>query len=264
MTRVALGCSLGVAVLLVVLAAGAAPAQQDVTGYDGSNPFRCVLQQAGQGTDIPDPGADPLCVEYDKTRQDVSDTTIAAFLAGEPQRFAMAGDKCFYFQHDHWRSRVVAGQPATETYRFDGSYFLDRAAGRGGAYAENFSINGQPAPDLTPLLPERYRPFFSEGRGGLISDMGIAVEPRCVAMACANQVYRGAPPPQVSARCAAAARDEATAGAPENGSTGGTRSGQPSGNVGEDADADDDRRAAGTRAGDVRFSEARRSPRFTG
>lgn len=251
---------IGSLLLLVAVAAvgaGTAPGQ-GVAGYDGSNPFRCVLQQAGQGTAVPDPGADPMCVEYDKTRQDVSDTTIAEFLAGEPQRFATAGDKCFYFQHDHWRSRVVAGQPATETYRFDGSYFMDRAAGRGGAYAENFAVNGVPAPDLSPILPESYRPFFSEGRGGLISDMGIAVEPRCVELACTQQVYRDAPPPQVAARCATAPpRDPAPSEDDPPGQDDAARGGEERNSAAAGP--------AGTRdTDDVRFSEARRSPRFTG
>lgn len=246
--------SLLAAAAVAALAAGVAPAQQGVEGYDGSNPFVCELQQAGQGTEIPRPGDDPLCVEYDKTRQDVSDMTIAAFLAGEPQRFGMAGDKCFYFQHDHWRSRIVAGQEATETYSWDGAYFLDRAAGRGGAYAENFTFNGRPAPDASPIVPDQYDPYFSEGRGGLIGDMGIAVEPRCVELACTTQVYRGAPPPQVAERCATAARDDPAPVSPGD---------EPAQGTDDEADgAGEDGGAAGQR--DVRFSEARRSPRFTG
>ena len=41
--------------------------------WDGSNPFNCTIQNVGTGTDFPDPGADPFCVEFDKTQQNVTD-----------------------------------------------------------------------------------------------------------------------------------------------------------------------------------------------
>src|SRR5205807_5135908 len=45
----------------VAQAAGPQPAP-----WDGVNPFRCELQNAGMGTSVPHPEADPFCVEYDK------------------------------------------------------------------------------------------------------------------------------------------------------------------------------------------------------
>ena len=49
----------------------------------------------------------------------------------EPARVAAAGDKCFYFQSDHWRGSVVQDDGTTKTYEWDGSYFFDKAQGRG-------------------------------------------------------------------------------------------------------------------------------------
>jgi hypothetical protein len=252
--------ALVLAAVALLAAAALAPvsagAQQDLAGYDGSNPFLCELQFAGEGTEVPDPDADPFCVEYDKTRQDLTDMSIVEFLGGEPQRLEAASDKCFYYQRDRWRSRAVAGQELTETYSWDGAYFLDRAAGRGGAYAESFTVGGEPAADLSPILPERYGSYFSEGRGGLMGDMGIEVDPRCVALACEEPVYRGEPPPQVAERCAAAAPEEPapTTDGSQTGGDGGRSDGGGTGGASRAAPA----------GRDVRFSEARRVPRFTG
>ena len=50
-----------------MLSASAAAATP-VVPWDGTNPFRCQLQNVGTGADFPDPGADPFCVEFDKTQ----------------------------------------------------------------------------------------------------------------------------------------------------------------------------------------------------
>src|SRR5947209_6036213 len=116
-----------VAGLLGVAALGAAPAAHALappSPWDGGNPFRCTVQNAGFGTAVPDPAADPYCVSFDKTHQSVDDLGIVDFLSKEPARVAAAAPKCFYFQEDHWRGTVDQGN-ATAIYEFVGHYFFD-------------------------------------------------------------------------------------------------------------------------------------------
>jgi hypothetical protein len=182
--------------LLVTLATGAiaAPGARaaEIVGYDGASPFNCELQQAGEGTDIPHPDADPLCVEYDKTNQSVlPDFGIFTFLAGEPARFAYAGDKCFYYQHDHWRGAFDQDDEQTETYNWDGGYFIDRARGVGGAAVRNFTVgNASGDPTAFPGFPEDYKPYFGYGRGGVQVTDSIEIDPACVEKAKREDVYR--------------------------------------------------------------------------
>ena len=180
----------------VATVASTAPSSaQDLVGWDGSNPFNCVLQQAGEGVEFQDPDADPFCVEYDKTHQNVTEGGLVAFLHLEPARVAAASPKCFYYQRDHWTSRVDQENEATETWNWDGSYFFDKARGIGGAYVENFTINNQTGdPTTVPGFPDRYRPFFGEGRGGVRNVGGVPVDPACVRKAQEEDVYAGGPP----------------------------------------------------------------------
>jgi hypothetical protein len=160
--------------------AGAAGAQSQTTGWDGTNPFLCTLQQVGMGTDFPDPDADPFCVEFDKTNQNVTEGGVVQFLSLEPARVAAASPKCFYFQRDHWRGSLIQGVPQTETYAWDGSYYFDKARGAGGVYVENFRIAGQTGdPTLVPGFPEEWKPYFSEGRGGIQAVGQVEADPRC-------------------------------------------------------------------------------------
>ena len=163
----------------------AVPAVADTsapTSWDGTNPFNCELQNAGFGTVVPHPDADPYCVEFDKRRQNITQLGIADFLSKEPARVAAASDKCFYFQVDHWRASVVQDDGSTKLYEWDGHYFFDKARGDGGAWVTNFNINGQPAdPDFRT--------------GGVISHDDIPADPSCVAKA-KNAYASHAPPPQ--------------------------------------------------------------------
>lgn len=171
------------AVTLAALAAfvPAAGAQSGTSGWDGQNPFDCVLQQAATGTDFPDPGADPFCVEYDKRHQNVAQGGVVEFLALEPTRVAAASPKCFYFQRDHWRGSLLPDDELTETYAWDGSYFFDKARGVGGVYVENFTFNNQTSdPSQLPGFPAAYKPYFGPGRGGVQSTGEVEAEPRCV------------------------------------------------------------------------------------
>ena len=186
--RVGLALAAGLATLV---AAAPAAGQGLVNGYDGTNPFNCVLQQAGYGSTVPDPHADPFCVEYQKDRQNVTDLGVVEFLSHEPARFELAGDKCFYYQHDHWRGSIVQDNGQTETYHWDGSYFFDQARGLGGAYVENFTINNQTGdPRDLPGFPAEYKPYFGKGRGGAYTTKTVGVNPKCVEMAKKGGVYR--------------------------------------------------------------------------
>ena len=186
--RVGLALAAGLATLV---AAAPAAGQGLVNGYDGTNPFNCVLQQAGYGSTVPDPHADPFCVEYQKDRQNVTDLGVVEFLSHEPARFELAGDKCFYYQHDHCRGSIVQDNGQTETYHWDGSYFFDQARGLGGAYVENFTINNQTGdPRDLPGFPAEYKPYFGKGRGGAYTTKTVGVNPKCVEMAKKGGVYR--------------------------------------------------------------------------
>jgi hypothetical protein len=181
---------------LAALLVAAAPAAADVHGYDGHIPFQCELQQAGMGTDFPHPDADPFCVEFDKTHENVTELGMVDFLSKEPARVAAASPKCFYFQRDHWTASVVQGQQP-EAYHWDGSYFFDKARGLGGVYVENFRIGGQTGdPRTLPGFPEEWKPYFSNGRGGVQSDDSVQADPRC-----ATKQPGGSTPSPAQSKC---------------------------------------------------------------
>jgi hypothetical protein len=182
-----------IALALGALAAAAVPAaaQSGVSGWDGTNPFDCTLQQLGGGVEFPQPDADPFCVEYDKRHQNVTELGLVQFLSLEPARVAAASPKCFYFQHDHWVGSVVQGNAATQTYAWDGSYYFDKARGTGGVYVENFSFNGQSGdPSALPGFPPEYAPFFGPGRGGVQRSEAVEADPSCAARAAEDSPYR--------------------------------------------------------------------------
>jgi len=185
------------AVAALALIPASAHAQGPAEPFDGTNPFDCVLQQAGTGTEFPDPGADPFCVEYDKRHQNVTEFGVVQFLSLEPARVAAATPKCFYFQRDHWVGSVVQDDGRTQTYAWDGSYYFDKAKGAGGAYVENFTVNGRSGdPTAMPGFPEEWKPFFGYGRGGFHATGGVVSEPGCAAKAGEQSPYRREPEPQ--------------------------------------------------------------------
>ena len=170
--------SFGLCAVVSLLVAASAPAQEPLGPYDGQIPFKCELQNLGTGTDYPDPDADPLCVEFDKTNQNVTDFGIVDFTAQEPARVAAAGDKCFYFQRDHWTGSAQQGQQP-EVWHWDGDYWFDRARGVGGVSVRNYRIGGQPQ-SASPFVPEAYQPYFDEnGGGGVEVLMDSAPSPDC-------------------------------------------------------------------------------------
>src|SRR2546422_9957357 len=165
-TAKTIAAALGCAALGALLPAGASAQGQGnpTMPYDGHMPFNCELQNVGTGTDFPHPEADPFCVEFDKTSQNVTDLGIADFLLNEPDRVAAASTKCFYFQRDHWTGSVVQGQPP-EPWHWDGNYFFDKAKGIGGVSFAHFPPARQPS-DSPPSVPAPVKPYVHPGGGG--------------------------------------------------------------------------------------------------
>jgi hypothetical protein len=165
---------------------GATPALASAppSPWDGTNPFTCTIQDAGLGATVPDPGADPYCVRFDKTHQNVSQLGIVDFISKEPARTAAAVPKCFYFQEDHWRGSLVQSDGKTVIYEFQGHYFFNKATGDGGAWVTGFTIAGQTFdPTELPGFPPQYGQYFGPGTGGAITHDQIPVDPQCVALA---------------------------------------------------------------------------------
>lgn len=185
---VTIGCALGAAA-----PSTAAP----IEPYDGANPFKCKLQRLGTGTEYENPNADPLCVEFDKTNQNVTELGIVEFLLAEPARVAPAVPKCFYYQVDHWTGSIEQGG-SPSLWHWDGQYFFDKAKGIGGVHVANLTIGGVPAdPSLLPGFPAEFFPYFGPGEGGAYVALG-AGEPSCAAKvntpAKARKVYRRGSP----------------------------------------------------------------------
>jgi hypothetical protein len=148
--------------------------------WTGANPpFICEIQDVGQGIDFPDPDADPFCVEYDKTQQNVlPNLGIVKFLLLEPARTAAAVRKCFYFQRDHWTGSVVQDQKP-ELWHWDGNYFFDRAYGFGGVSVRNLRIGGVPIA-VRSILPPAMRPYaYPTGGGGVFIRTRLKADPTC-------------------------------------------------------------------------------------
>ncbi len=173
------------------LPAGPPSGDAVITGYGGSNPFDCRIQHAGRTVDFRRPQADPFCVEYDKTHQNIDQLGVVEFLSKEPARVAAASDKCFYYQRDHWHASVVQGAEQTEIYDFDGSYYFDKARGAFGVYVENFSVaNSSVDSSVLPGFSERFEPYFGYGRGGFQVVGEVPVVPRCVEKAQEQDPYK--------------------------------------------------------------------------
>ncbi|HEX6117791.1 MAG TPA: hypothetical protein VFY99_11885 [Solirubrobacterales bacterium] len=166
------------ALALLALPASAGAQSPPFAPWDGTNPFNCTEQDVGTGTAYPDPGADPFCVKFDKTNQNVTDFGIAEFAAQEPARVAAAGTKCFYFQNDEWTGSIQQGAEP-ETWHWQGRYFFDRAKGIGGVSVTDFRVGGAPM-DATPYVPPEYAGYFApNGGGGVIVTQESHPDPGC-------------------------------------------------------------------------------------
>lgn len=191
-----------------------------IAPWDGSNPFNCTIQDVGTGTDFPDPDADPFCVEFDKTQQNVTDLGIVDFLTKEPARVAAAVNKCFYFQSDHWTGSLVQGEQP-ELWHWDGQYFFDKAIGAGGVNIQHLRFLGQPASFPPGSIPEQFAPYFDQGGGGAYVVGDVPADPNCAAKVDTPeeraQVYAGGMPPQVQASAGDEPKGQAAvAGAPKH------------------------------------------------
>src|SRR4051812_41302381 len=200
------GSTIGATILCAAAIVPVAGAADAPTPWDGSNPFVCELQQAGFRPTGPHPDADPYCIEFDKRKQNVDQLGVVDFLSNEPARVAAAGDKCFYFQSDHWRGSIVQSDASTKTYEWDGHYFFDKARSEGGAWVSNFDVNGQSGdPRDVPGFPAEWKPYFSKGTGGVITHNSVDGDPACAARAKREpgRIYRSAAGrPGSGARCA--------------------------------------------------------------
>jgi hypothetical protein len=194
------------AALTAALALHAAPgraASSPPTPWDGLNPYNCVIQNAGTGTVVPDPSADPYCVSFDKTNQNVTQLGLLAFALNEPARTAAAVPKCFYFQEDHWRGSLIQSDGSTELYEFIGHYFFNKATGDGGVWITDFNVAHQTLdPTQIPGFPPADGQYFGPGTGGVITHDDLPVDPQCAALAAKEQVY--AQPAAAAPRCAPA------------------------------------------------------------
>jgi hypothetical protein len=171
-------------VVAAALSVASAEAVAPPSPWNGTNPFRCTIQDAGKGTTVPDPGADPYCVRFDKTGQNVTELGLVDFLTKEPARVEGATPKCFYFQEDHWRGSVIQSDQRTVVYEFVGHYFFNKATGDGGAWVTGFQLAGQTSdPRALPGFPPQYDQYYGPGTGGVISHNDVATDPGCVARA---------------------------------------------------------------------------------
>lgn len=169
---------------LLFAAAPGAVALAPPSPWNGANPFNCTVQDAGTGTVVPHPEADPYCVHFDKTHQNLTQLGLADFLLKEPARVAAAVPKCFYYQEDHWRGSLVQTNGQTVLYEFQGHYFFDKATGDGGAYVVGFSVAGRTFdPTTLPGFPPAYGQYFGPGTGGTITHDQVQGDPSCAAKA---------------------------------------------------------------------------------
>jgi hypothetical protein len=152
--------------------------------WDGVKPFHCKVQNAGRGTTVPNPSADPYCVRFDKTNQNVTQLGIVGFLLNEPARVAAAVPKCSYYQEDHWRGSIVQTDARTVLYEFTGHYFFNKATGDGGVWVTRFTVAGHTFdPTTLPGFPPAYRKYFGPGTGGVITHNDVPADPSCSAPA---------------------------------------------------------------------------------
>ncbi|MGZ4468712.1 MAG: hypothetical protein ACXVXB_09535, partial [Nocardioidaceae bacterium] len=185
---------LALTALLAVATPTAVPAAADASRPDGPQPYfappfrsSCTVHHYGEG-EAPDPATttdDPLCVEYSKRDITLDDGGAVRFLQAEPARFAVAGDKCAYWQQDHWSVQASRGQ--TPVVRWDGSYWFDKGTGQAGARLRGFAVGGRPATlrqaaaAVAPYSPQlaAYLRSYSHGGDGMGYSGSYPFDPTC-------------------------------------------------------------------------------------
>ena len=172
------GCSRA----LLVLGAARRRSATPIAPYDGSNPFRCKIQNVGTGIDFPDPDADPFCVEFDKTpaeRDRLRDRRLPLEGAGAGRG---RGAEVLLLPDATTGPARSSRAQQPELWHWDGSYFFDKARGMGGVRVDNFCVGGLPAdPRLMPGLPAEFSPYFGPGGGGAFLHQTVPADPNCAA-----------------------------------------------------------------------------------
>ena len=139
----------GVLVLVAVvgvLMLGALPAHASdpPSGWDGTNPFACTLQQAGLGATVPDPNADPYCVDFDKRHQNV-DRARRRRLPGQRARARRRRGAQVLLLPVRPLARLGGRKRRLDqNLRVGRPVHFDKARGEGGVWVTNFNVNGQP------------------------------------------------------------------------------------------------------------------------
>ena len=169
---------LGRAFALATATASAAP----FAPYDGSNPFRCKIQNVGTGVDFPDPGADPFCVEFDKTNENVTDFGIVDFLLNEPARVAAAVPSASTTRPTTGRDRSCRA-PSRPSGTGTAATSSTRRAGWAASASTTSSSAGLPMdPRLLPGLPGRVLALLRAGDGGgAFLNQTVPADPSCAA-----------------------------------------------------------------------------------
>ena len=123
--------------LCLATTAAAAP----IAPYNGEVPFRCETQNTGFGVDYPNPEADPFCVKYNKTNQNVRHLGIVDFLLLEPARVAAAVKSASTTRRTTGPAGPNTGSRSCGTGA--GRYFFDKARGMGGVFLSEVRVLGQ-------------------------------------------------------------------------------------------------------------------------
>ena len=173
-----------VAALALLAPSAAAAAQPPSAGrsrpWDGSNPFNCEIQDVGTGTDFPDPGADPFCVEFDKTQQNVTDLGIVDFLAKEPARRRRGRRQVLLLPARPLDrlDRARARRPSSGTGTAATSLTRRRASSAATSRTSASSASPAAPGDYFPIPPD-YTEYFDQGGVGAYLVLNIPVDPRC-------------------------------------------------------------------------------------
>ena len=103
-----------------------------------------------------DPHADPFCVRFDKTGQNVTELGVVDFLAQEPARVAAAVDKCFYYQSRPLDRLDRAGATAASSTTSRAATSSTRRAGAAECISTTCASLGQSVdPAVIPGIPGR-------------------------------------------------------------------------------------------------------------
>ena len=210
---VAIAALATLAALTLAVVPGSAGALSSPTPWDGANPFHCTIQNAGQGTTVPDPGADPYCVRFDKTNQNVTQLGIVDV----PQPRSRRGSPPPCRSAPTSRRTTGAGRSSSPTdapscTSSSGTTSSTRRPATAASGSSDFTVAGQTFdPTTLPGFPPAYRRYFGPGTGGFITHDDVPGRPELRA----RLVARAAAPLSPAAlRPASSGRSLVTAASP--------------------------------------------------